>query len=279
MRRLFSLLAAIFCLIALPVSAKDKPDFALVDELIRVAGMDVTFSATRNAIGNAPKDHPNMGSPDSETFLNAYKKSANSAFDPAVIRKLVRQALRKRLSDDVLQASIGFYSSQLGRRLVALEKEAQSHQMSLWVMKNRNELIRKLNDDPQRKQIMNSIMEGMSAMQMSETLVANLMYSTVAGMVGGGKLPPTLSDDQILAIVKSQMPRLRAELETTLSAAYYVTYQSVELAELSKYKDYLLSDSGRKTYTIFIQALVETLGNQARKFGAILLKELGIRSA
>jgi len=69
--------------------------------------------------------------------------------------------------------------------IFAEQKKGKVQSVVFELLNKGRELANKLDDDPGRKQILTSIIEGLSAVRMAETMSANMMYSMIHGMIGG----------------------------------------------------------------------------------------------
>ena len=213
------------------------------------------------------------------SFVIAWDQAAKEAFPSDALFEEITANMDGLLDEDVLGPSRAFLLSDLGRRVTALEEQAQSAELSMDVINEEgaqilSDLIRTSAgrlDDYKR------LIDALGAIDSETASAMNLNYAIQLGMSQSGKLPFSLSEAEILSLVASQEDSIRAQIREQIYINFAYTYYDLSDEDLEAYIAFLTSRAGRSLYSA-IQVATETVVSQrATIFGRRLMELQGIQ--
>lgn len=277
-RVLISFLTLILIIVQ-PALSKEDDKKARVDAMMENIGINLVFSSLKTSLSSIPFESVGTTEEERKRFDAAFESALEESFDSETMRLMVRDRFVAELTDEDLDNIIGFYSTTFGKRVLALENQAQKPEVMDAINGNIPAILKKLEQDPERKVILTSIIGGLSAIQQGEAIAVNIMYSMFAGMISSGQIPQALSDEEISSIIDQEKPKIREETTNITYASFYVIYEPLSIDELKRYQSVLLRKSSIRFYTIFLEAFSDAMGVESIKFGHKLLVLMGKRDA
>jgi hypothetical protein len=173
-----------------------------------------------------------------------------------------------------------FYRDGLGKRATELEKAAQQPGREAESEAEGLKILQGLIDakDPRLNHYV-QIVDALGAIDNAIALGLNVTYAIISVMVGSPTLPQALSDEQILAIVKSQEDGLRSRAADRIYTSVAYTYRDMSDADLAAYAAFFEREEARKFYRVINQASSEEMAARARAFGHAMMVRMGVRKA
>ena len=280
MRPLRMVTTTVLILLTVPALSEEKPADAkmkLVNEFVVVSGMEPIFGQVRRELSEIPLEVLVTDQKVSKAFSEAARAAAEKSYDPKVIGGFIRKRFAEDVEPEMLTTMIAYYRTDPGKRIAELEKQAAEPAIAVLVRQNETAILEKLEGDPDRKRLLTEVIDAIDAVNQAEAVVATVSYSMLAGMVASGKLPQTMTDDQISALVNNQLKGMREKLAKTILATITVVYKPLSNAELQTHLEALSTPAARRIQQVFYTAYGDVLGKESRKFGALLFKMLGLR--
>ena len=126
------------------------------------------------------------------------------------------------------------------------------------------------NEDPRLDQL-SQLIEALAAVETGLAMATNLNHAVLSGMAASGRLPYSLSDAQISALVEGQRGMMRGAIQEQLFVSLAYTYQTLNDADMDAYIAFLQGDAGRNFYAHILFATEEIIEVRAKKFGHRLM--------
>lgn len=238
-------------LVQAEVGARDR-----LQAFLQVTGFDVAL----DSIGLAARDAPAMLGMQAEDFGADWARVAEEVFASEVVQGMALDILEQTLSDDLLAHAAGFYASDIGQRLVAVENA--SHMVEDDGAKRAEGAALLAAADTDRRAALERLMQaidgnstGLTAVR--EVQVRFLMAAEAAGILDGGFDEATLR-----ALLAEQDAELRETLKVnTLHNAAY-TYRAISLEDLNAYNDVLEAPQMRRVYELMNAIQFEVMANR-----------------
>ena len=166
-------------------------------------------------------------------------------YDLALMEDVVRNRLDSELAAEDLAPMIGFFSSDLGQRIVLLEVSARRAMMDDSVDEASRAMLAMMKDEAAPR------LEALGVFAQTNDLINNNVvgalnsnYAFYSGLAEGGALPADMSDDDILADVWEQEEFIRVDTEEWVFAYMAMAYQPLSDAELQEYIDFSATSEG-----------------------------------
>lgn len=190
--------------------------------------------------------------------------------------------VRGRMTGEVtpaqLDAVIGFYSSPLGRKLVAMEVAASGSDSQARIETEGASLYAEIEkNDPDRVAAFDRIESAIRMEDMMSSMIMNMSYAMISGMAGTSMLPQELTDEQIAALVNQQMEATRGLVAQFLNNFFAYTYRDASNADLEGYAAFTETESGRAFNTVLVRAMIDAMVQRSRAFGHGLMVLRGVR--
>ena len=166
-------------------------------------------------------------------------------YDLALMEDVVRNRLDSELAAEDLAPMIGFFSSDLGQRIVLLEVSARRAMMDDSVDEASRAMLAMMKDEAAPR------LEALGVFAQTNDLINNNVvgalnsnYAFYSGLADGGALPADMSDDDILADVWEQEEFIRVDTEEWVFAYMAMAYQPLSDSELQEYIDFSATSEG-----------------------------------
>ena len=182
------------------------------------------------------------------------------------------------LSDDQRDALLALYATPQALRITEIEAAAQSGAAREARGAEAEDLLARLQEagDP-RLALHDRRARATDAVEVSVVSGLNSTYAMLAAMMGSPRFPQVLDDAQLLALVNSLEPRLRAEAEREIAMAAAYTYRDLTEAELSDYAELMEGEGPSALYAAVNRAMERIVVERARRFGAAAMEATGAR--
>ncbi len=245
-RACFGVLALMATFVAGPATAKtDDPD--RLETFLEVTGFDVALESIRLSAESAPA----MLGIETEDFGSEWTRLADEVFDTELMHDEAIDILSEALTDDLLDHAVDFYTSDLGRRLVAVENASHMD-----------------DDDELRQEAGQAIVAGLvqigsprleelkrlngatgsedaSVHAIQEVQVRFLMAAAAAGVI-----ELRMEEEDLRESLKTQEGELRRGMQIAGLAGSAYTYQAFSDDEITAYADALENPTMQRVYEL-----------------------------
>ncbi|WP_295314913.1 DUF2059 domain-containing protein [Roseobacter sp.] len=245
-RACFGVLALMATFVAGPTTAKtDDPD--RLETFLEVTGFDVALESIRLSAESAPA----MLGIETEDFGSEWTRLADEVFDTELMHDEAIDILSEALTDDLLDHAVDFYTSDLGRRLVAVENASHMD-----------------DDDELRQEAGQAIVAGLvqigsprleelkrlngatgsedaSVHAIQEVQVRFLMAAAAAGVI-----ELRMEEEDLRESLKTQEGELRRGMQIAGLAGSAYTYQAFSDDEITAYADALENPTMQRVYEL-----------------------------
>lgn len=256
----FIAIALLFAaLITLPPQPAQAADRAKLEAFLEVTGFDVALESIRLSADTAPA----MLGISADAFGSEWQRLVGEVFATDIMHDMALELLGKTLSDDALAHAAGFYASDLGARLVAVENKSHMADNGEIKRETGEELVAALERigsgriDILRRLNAASDAEDTSIRSMQEVQVRFLMAAAGAGVID---LP--MDEEDLRETLRSNEGELRADIKVSglRSAAY--TYQAFSDAEMDAYAKALEHPVMQEVYALMNAVQFEIMANR-----------------
>ncbi len=173
-----------------------------------------------------------------------------------------------------------FLRSPLGKRISKLELETKDPANKETRLKVGGEILAKLPEsDPERLEFYIWMTDELGLLEFAEAFALNVGYATISGMMASGKAPVTLTDEEIIGLLKSKSGEIRKQLKTQIYTSHAYAYQSLSMNDLETYGEFISSSAGRKFYQVWLTTVEDIMTRRMRASGARLMEMRGIRKS
>lgn len=251
--------AAVALAVTLTGMVAQAADRAEIEDFLEITGFDVAL----DSIALSAETAPEMLGFDVNDFGFQWSKVTEEVFDSQIMRDLGIEILEQTLDDDLMAHANAFYSSDLGRRLIAVENA--SHMVEDDALKTesgeaivaglmrigskRVEILKRMNAA--------SDSAGTAVRAIQEVQVRFLMAAASAGVIDLRMDEPDLRE-----ALKTDEGQLRLAIQSSaLSGAAY-TYQSFSDDEVEAYTAALEHPKMREVYDLMNAVQFEVMANR-----------------
>jgi Uncharacterized protein conserved in bacteria (DUF2059) len=255
MAPLLALLLAVLP-VAAPLHAAERTK---VEAFLLVTGFDVALDSISQSAANAPAM---LGLKDEE-FSNEWNLLAARVFNQKVMRKLAIDILEVTLSDEALTHAAGFYASDLGQRLVAVENASQLMQDDEAKRAEGQRIVADLvaAGAPRLELIkrMNRAVGGadFSVQALQEIQVRFLLAASAAGVIA-----LRVDAEELRAMMQEQSGGLRLSLQKSALVGAAYTYRDMSDADIEAYSEALEQPLMQEVYELLNAVQYEIMANR-----------------
>ena len=190
----------------------------------------------------------------------------------------VRDRMVGQVTPAHLDAVIEFYSSPLGRKLVAMEVGASGPESQVKIETEGATLYADIkNNNPERLNSFDRIEKAIRMEDMMSSMIMNMSYAMISGMAGTSMLPQQLTDEQIAALVNQQIQASRGMIRQFLNNFFAYTYRNATNEDLKGYADFAETEGGRAFNSALVRAMIDAMVLRSRAFGHGLMVLRGVR--
>jgi hypothetical protein len=237
---------AFMLLLALPAPLR-AADRDRLEAFLEVTGFGVALDSL--ALGAA--DAPKMLGMAASDFGRDWESVALEVFDTGKMRDTALDILSQTLSDDDLAHAAGFYASELGQKLVAVENASHMVEDDTAKREAGEAMVAGMlrNGDP-RLQVLKDLngaidQSGTAVRAVQDVQVRFLMAASRAGV-----LDRSIDEQSLRAVLKHQEDELRIELKAAALAGAAYTYQDISTDELKAYGAALADPQMQRVYEL-----------------------------
>ncbi len=204
------------------------------------------------------------GAPLSNEDYQYIKKSVETAFSAADIRRIISREIRRNLSESEARELLAWYESDIGKEITKAEVEASMRGDYREILRNAQFLA----SDQERMKIA----EQFDRLTRTTDLVIQVNEDAMTAMYSA--LESTTIDRDVIEVFKEVILRKKKEihnqLEELVTVSYVYRYQNVNLETLEKYIRFLEQPTNRKLTKISGKAMKDALKQSAAKMARLL---------
>lgn len=203
---------------------------------------------------------------------------AEKLFGADAVLSDVRDRMTGQVTPAHLDAVIEFYSSPLGKKLVAMEVAASGSESQTKIETEGAALYADIqSNNPRRLKSFDRIEKAIRMEDMMSSMIMNMTYAMISGMAGTSMLPQQLTDDQIAALVNQQIQASRGLVRQFLNNFFAYTYRDATNEDLQGYADFAETEAGRAFNAALVRAMIDAMVQRSRAFGHGLMVLRGVR--
>ncbi len=213
------------------------------------------------------------------SFAIAWDQAAKEAFPADALFDEIATGMEGQLSEDVLASSRAFLLSELGRRVTKLEEQAQGIDIAMETINSEGSKILSdlIRTNSKRLDAYTSLIDALGAIDSETAAAMNLNFAIQWGMSQSGKLPFSLSETELLALVAAQQDSIRAQIREQIYINFAYTYRDLSDEDLKAYIAFLTSKNGRSLYSSIQLATESVISGRATFFGRRLMDLQGVQ--
>ncbi|NNJ69030.1 MAG: DUF2059 domain-containing protein [Boseongicola sp.] len=167
-----------------------------------------------------------------------------SIYDTGRMADEFRAAFDEELSDSDVTPLLAFFTSDLGREIIALELSAREALLNDEAEEAAKEAFAALeDDDPRRHGAIEAFVDDNDLIELNVAGALNASLAFYRGLADGGSFD--LTEDVMLRDVWAQEPEIRAETTEWMLPYLALAYKPLSDDELAAYKALSMSEAGR----------------------------------
>lgn len=246
--------------------AAAKSNAEKLDRLFQLMRVEEVLRGFPEALLQGMDENP--GAWGTDMPREAVKQAAERHFNATVMANGMRLLMTGTMTPADLDAAIQFYSTDLGRRIVALEVAAAAPELADTVEKEGARIYGDLQDrDSPRIGQIRRMIEAMSLIDWGMAMVMNMSFAMFSAVYAGPEAEGGLSEEQILTMINASMGGLRGELTAVMNAESAFTYRDLSDEEFERYVMFLETREGLALAKASLDAIREVMINRSRAFG------------
>ncbi|QJF51200.1 DUF2059 domain-containing protein [Roseobacter ponti] len=245
-RACFGVLALVATLVTGHATAKtNDPD--RLEAFLEATGFDVALESIRLSAESAPA----MLGIETEDFGSEWTRLADEVFDTELMHNEAIDILSEALTDELLDHAVDFYTSDLGRRLVAVENASHMDDDDGLRQEAGQAIVAGLVQigSPRLEELkrLNSATgsEDASVHAIQEVQVRFLMAAAAAGVI-----ELRMEEEDLRESLKTQEGELRRGMKVAGLAGSAYTYQAFSDDEITAYADALENPTMQQVYEL-----------------------------
>lgn len=236
-----ALLAAAFYTLAAPAA-----DRATYKHFLEVTGFDIAITSMQQSA----MDGPGIAGDAPDAFGIQYTRLAEKVFDPQVMLDRAIGMMQAAMPDDLVDAGIAFYGSDLGQRLVAAENQSHMTDDATRYAAGQKLLAKLTADDPARIDDYSKMMDAIGGVESSVRAVIEIQVRYLMASMAAGDTEIDYSEKELRALMQQQAPKIRKNIAvySMLGTAY--AYRDFSDADVHAYTEALQSPKMRQVYEL-----------------------------
>lgn len=250
--------------LALPAQAAGQAaDRGKLRAFLDITGFDVALES----MGLSAADAPAMLGKQADDFGADWRDVADEVFAAEIVHGLALDILERALPEDLLTHAAGFYASDLGQRLVAVENAAhmagedagvQAEGPALWAAAT-----------PGRRALLQRLMAAAGDMDASIRSIREVQVRFLMAASGAGVLEHDLDEGTLRAILGEGDAQLEVDLRRSGLENAARTYKSIPDSDLAAYAEALEAARMQQVYELMNAIQFEIMAN---RFEALALR-------
>jgi hypothetical protein len=237
----------------------EAPSREKLEEFLEVTGFDVALESIRLSADAAPQ----MLGLAADDFGSEWKRLVSEVFEPEIMHDMALAMLEQTLSDALLTHAMGFYGSDLGRRLVVAENA--SHMIEEDGIKSESgsailEGLQRIGSD--RVAILERLNAASGSEETSLRSIQEVQIRFLMAAAGAGVIELQMDEPDLRESMRAQQDELRAALsQSALEGAAY-TYQAFSDVEMVEYAEALEHPDMKQVYELMNAVQYEIMADR-----------------
>jgi len=262
---LLSLLCALT--IAPPAASAALANRDQIEAFLSVTGFDVALDSIRLSASAAPV----MLGLDPGDFGAEWTRLSDGVFDTSVMHDMAIDILENTLDADLLAHAAGFYSSDLGRRLVVAENAAQRMSDDSAKQSEGMALVAEMvRTGAPRLELLKRMNRAIDATETSTRALQEVQYRFLLAAAAAGVIDLKTDADGLRAMLKSQEGAMRRSIRQSALAGSAYTYRDFSDADVESYAVALEDPDMQKVYELMNAVQYEIMANRFEVLAAKL---------
>ncbi|MCJ8269439.1 MAG: DUF2059 domain-containing protein [Psychrosphaera sp.] len=220
-----------------------------VEKLLELSGGNKAIEAMPGAVKGGMMQ-AKQGMP--EPLFDKIVASVDSSIKPDVIKKTLKAAISKSMTDKEVAELLTWYESDLGKELVKAESVNNSPEAYVQMQQQ----AQKLFADAPRVAIAkryDSLIGATDAMIDMQVSSGAAIYSAMAAIAK----PDTAPDlSQFKSMIAAQMAPMRSQMESIVIMSFVYAHQTTDMAKLKKYEAFLNTPTAVKFNKIALKGML-----------------------
>ncbi len=198
----------------------------------------------------------------------AWADQVSAIYDTDMMRDGVARVLAASLDDADVAPMLDFFTSDVGKEVIALEISARRALLDDAVETAAKDAAAVAFADATPRSVM--VDRFIAANALIDTNVVGAMnanYAFYMGLMDGGAFPNDLTEEQILTDVYTQEPEIRQSTTDWVQAFLMLAYQPLSDADLQAYTDFSTTPAGQALNTAMFAAFDQMFVAISRELG------------
>ena len=177
---------------------------------------------------------------------SVWSDTVSQIYDFEAMRDTMVTAFEAEMEDVDIEPLTEFFTSDLGRQIIALEVSAREAFLDDTIEEASNARAAQLQeqDDP-RYQLVREFIDANDLVETNVVGALNSNYAFYLGLIDGGSFPYELTEDQIIADVWGQENEIRDNTTEWLYSYLLLAYQPLDDDELQRYLELSQTEEGQ----------------------------------
>ncbi len=270
---MFGVFVATLALVGCAALVDVRPTTEVFDELMHKSGLWVQLAQIEPMMqigaSKSVAQMDSMGNVDT----NRLRKAIADNFTADALRKSVNDQLQATVSRDDAAVVLQWLSSDLGRRITALEEVAMSNpEEAARMMELGPQVLASL--DASRKRRLERLVRATDAAEGTATLIIDTSIGISRGMMMSIPGAAAGSIDDLKASVQAQKDRVVAALEPQIIAEYATMYRQLSDDDLDRYVVFCESPAGHRFAAASLHAIDTAMTEASVRLGQQMAGEI-----
>lgn len=241
----------IFVTLALPVFSLPAAAESSVDRLMVLSGLDkeLRFDAEQAAQEFCNAFVGQFEAQSGLTLSDDFQRMVAGRFAQMDLYSAVKQEIADGLSARQIKSLLRWYETDLGRRVTALETEANSPDSMERILAQVNSLL----SDPANRARGERVDELLSVTDSMLQSIEQMQLAMVAGILGASDLPES-AREQALTQIREAVAGSRSDMQQLAWAVTSYTYRDLSDADFDRYLQFLGQRPARAFYELVLAA-------------------------
>lgn len=257
--KVIPMLTALALVCSAVVASAQQPARADVEAFLKVTGFDVALESIRLSADSAPR----MLGLEADDFGSEWQRLVREVFDTQIMHDMAIDILEKTLTQPLLTHAAGFYDSDLGQRLVAVENSSHMVEEEGLKSESGGQIIEGLTRiGSPRVALLKRLNSASGGEDTSLRSIQEVQIRFLMAAAGAGVVELQMDEPDLREAMRAQEGELRAQLrQGALEGAAY-TYQAFSDDEVLAYAKALEHPDMQRVYELMNVVQYEIMANR-----------------
>ncbi len=264
-RQFLTLVAVVLTSLGLTGAVQAAADRDRVEAFLEVTGFDVAIESLTLAAGDAPK----MLGMEASDFGADWSRVAADVFDVAEMHDMAASILEQALEPDLLDHVAGFYSTDLGQRLVQVENESHMRTDKDMRRADGTELVADMvREGSPRLAILKRMNKAVDAGGQSVRAIEEIQIRFLLAAAAADVIRLRVDEGALRARMAEGRAELRRQMAASSLASSAEVYAGFTDAELETYTTALEDERMQQVYELMNAVQYEIMANRYERLAA-----------